>query len=269
MPDSNPPKPFEQKIGIQAIPAGAIIAARFCDQSRLLVMRLLFVFFLRLILLAALTFGFVVLFEHGPAKFSEGAKTEWNALLFFVGSVISKQPKAPARDAPEPGTTPGPVSCGHAFSNAKSLTHRDGDQPRKSHAGAATLEIRESDVEAILEPLILCYGCEIRKRSAREPKSDLAQGHERDGASELWLCDPAPSGRPKDHPDFLLGRQLARKAAVAKFAGEKRSVLGSLSGASLFLMKLQSQVKKDPVAAFDAIEKMLEADPYSPKPINF
>jgi hypothetical protein len=71
-------------------------------------MRLLFVFFLRLILLAAFTFGFVVLFEHGPAKFAEGARTEWNALLFFVGSVISKQPKAPARDAPEPGTTPGP-----------------------------------------------------------------------------------------------------------------------------------------------------------------
>ena len=30
-------------------------------------------------------------------------------------------------------------------------------------------------------------------------------------------------------------------------------------------MKLQSQVKKDPVAAFDAIEKMLETDPYSPQ----
>ena len=35
----------------------------------------------------------------------------------------------------------------------------------------------------------------------------------------------------KSHPEFLLARQLARKAAVAKFGGRK-SVLGSLSGAS-------------------------------------
>jgi tetratricopeptide (TPR) repeat protein len=66
----------------------------------------------------------------------------------------------------------------------------------------------------------------------------------------------------RKHPDFLLARQLARKAAVAKFGG-KRGVLGSLSSASFSAIKLQSQVKKDPMAAFDAIEKMLEADPYS------
>jgi tetratricopeptide (TPR) repeat protein len=64
------------------------------------------------------------------------------------------------------------------------------------------------------------------------------------------------------HPDFLLGRQLARKAAVAK-SGGKRSVLGGLSSASLSMMRIQSQVKKDPVNALDAIEKMLEAEPYS------
>ena len=72
------------------------------------------------------------------------------------------------------------------------------------------------------------------------------------------------------HPDFLLGRQLARKAAVAK-SGAKRSVLGSmssavrmhsLSSASLSVMRIQSQVKKDPVNALDAIEKMLESEPY-------
>jgi tetratricopeptide (TPR) repeat protein len=66
------------------------------------------------------------------------------------------------------------------------------------------------------------------------------------------------------HPDFLLGRQLARKAAAAKFDG-KRSVLAGLSSASLSLMKVQSQVKRDPVAALDPIEKMLEADPYNPQ----
>ena len=68
----------------------------------------------------------------------------------------------------------------------------------------------------------------------------------------------------RNHPEFLLARQLARKAAVAKFGGRK-SVLGSLSGASFSSIKLQSQAKKDPVAAFDAIEKILEADPYSPQ----
>jgi tetratricopeptide (TPR) repeat protein len=64
------------------------------------------------------------------------------------------------------------------------------------------------------------------------------------------------------HPDFLLGRQLARKAAVAKSAG-KRSVLGSLSSASFSVMRIQSQVKKDPLSALDAIEKMLESEPHS------
>jgi tetratricopeptide (TPR) repeat protein len=66
------------------------------------------------------------------------------------------------------------------------------------------------------------------------------------------------------HPDFLLGRQLARKAAVAKSAG-KRSVLGSLSSASFSVMRIQSQVKKDPLSTLDAIEKMLESEPYSPQ----
>ena len=58
-------------------------------------MRTLLSIVLRLVLLAVFTFGFVVLFEHGPAKFSDGAKTEWNALLFFVGSVLSRQENAP------------------------------------------------------------------------------------------------------------------------------------------------------------------------------
>jgi hypothetical protein len=74
-------------------------------------MRFLLAVVLRLVLLAVFTFGFVVLFEHGPAKFSEGAKTEWNALLFFVGSVLSKQerPSAPAvaaKSSASPTATP-------------------------------------------------------------------------------------------------------------------------------------------------------------------
>jgi hypothetical protein len=71
-------------------------------------MRLLLIFVFRLTLLAAFTFGFVVLFEHGPAKFSEGARTEWNAFLFFAGSLLSKQEGAPARAAAQPAAMPAP-----------------------------------------------------------------------------------------------------------------------------------------------------------------
>ena len=46
----------------------------------------------------------------------------------------------------------------------------------------------------------------------------------------------------KNHPDFLLARQLARKAAVAKNAG-KKGMLGGLSSASFSTMKVQSLVK--------------------------
>jgi hypothetical protein len=45
----------------------------------------------RLAFLAVFTFAFVVLFEHGPFRFSEGVKTEWNALVFFVGSSFFKR----------------------------------------------------------------------------------------------------------------------------------------------------------------------------------
>lgn len=63
-------------------------------------------------------------------------------------------------------------------------------------------------------------------------------------------------------PEFLAGRQLARKAAVAKHSG-KKSLMGGLSSASFSTMKVQSLVKKDPAAAMDAVEKILENDPYS------
>jgi len=64
----------------------------------------------------------------------------------------------------------------------------------------------------------------------------------------------------KSHPDFLSGRQLARKAAIANTSG-KRSLLSSFSGSSLGTIKIQSQLKKDPLAAIEAIEKLLESDP--------
>lgn len=67
----------------------------------------------------------------------------------------------------------------------------------------------------------------------------------------------------KAHPEFLLARQLARKAAVAK-TGSKKSMLSGLSTSSFSTMKLQSLAKKDPRAAMDAIEKVLENEPRNP-----
>jgi tetratricopeptide (TPR) repeat protein len=68
----------------------------------------------------------------------------------------------------------------------------------------------------------------------------------------------------KANPDFLAGRQLARKASVAKNSG-KKSMLSGLSSASFGTMKVQGLIKKDPAAAMDAAEKLLENDPHSPQ----
>jgi tetratricopeptide (TPR) repeat protein len=65
----------------------------------------------------------------------------------------------------------------------------------------------------------------------------------------------------KAEPDFLLGRQLLRKAEIAKAAASGKKSL--LSGGGLSTMKFSSQVKKDPVAAIVEIEKALETDPHS------
>lgn len=52
----------------------------------------------RLAVLAAFTFAFVVLLEHGPGGFSEGAKTEWQILTGAKKSA----PPAPAAPAKSP-----------------------------------------------------------------------------------------------------------------------------------------------------------------------
>lgn len=66
----------------------------------------------------------------------------------------------------------------------------------------------------------------------------------------------------KTEPAFLGGRQLARKAAVARSAN-KKSLLSGLSTASFSVMKVKSLVKKDPAGALDAVEKILENEPYN------
>lgn len=65
----------------------------------------------------------------------------------------------------------------------------------------------------------------------------------------------------KEVPEFLTARQLARKASIAKNAN-KKSLMGGLSSASFSTMKVQGLLKKDPIAAMDAVEKLLDADPY-------
>ncbi|MBE2204803.1 MAG: tetratricopeptide repeat protein [Chthoniobacterales bacterium] len=68
----------------------------------------------------------------------------------------------------------------------------------------------------------------------------------------------------KAHPEFLAGRQLARRAAVSKNTGKKGAFSG-LSSTSFSAMKIQGLIKKDPAAAMDAAEKILENDPYNPQ----
>jgi hypothetical protein len=67
---------------------------------------------LRLALLAVFTFGFVVLYEHGPANFSASAKTEWNALRDFAASLKASDPApqpTPEPPPPTPEPTPAPT----------------------------------------------------------------------------------------------------------------------------------------------------------------
>lgn len=65
----------------------------------------------------------------------------------------------------------------------------------------------------------------------------------------------------KAEPDFLPGRQLLRKAEIAKAAASGKKSL--LSGGGLSTMKISSQVKKDPAGAIVEIEKALETEPHS------
>ena len=68
---------------------------------------------LRLALLAVFTFGFVVLYEYGPANFSASAQTEWSALRDFAAALKASDPVPPSPlelppPAPEPTPAPTP-----------------------------------------------------------------------------------------------------------------------------------------------------------------
>ncbi|SRR5579862_3559617 len=63
----------------------------------------------------------------------------------------------------------------------------------------------------------------------------------------------------KGTPEFLDGRKMMRKAQIASHTG-KKSFLSGLSASSF---KGSGMVKKDPLAAIEMAEKMLESDPYN------
>lgn len=65
----------------------------------------------------------------------------------------------------------------------------------------------------------------------------------------------------KQEPEFLTGRQLLRRAEIAKLKAEKKKFF-NVSTASLGVLKAQRELKKDPARAVDLIEKVLEEEPY-------
>lgn len=69
-------------------------------------------------------------------------------------------------------------------------------------------------------------------------------------------------GLLKQEPEFLTGRQLLRRAEIAKAKAEKKKFF-NLSTASIGVMKAQRELKKDPAHAVELIEKVLEDEPYN------
>src|SRR5204862_4952900 len=66
----------------------------------------------------------------------------------------------------------------------------------------------------------------------------------------------------KQEPQFLMGRQLLRRAEVTKNRSTKRSFL-NISTAPIAVMKAQREIKKDPKRAVELLEKVLEEEPYN------
>jgi len=74
----------------------------------------LLAFALRVLLLAGFTFGFVVLFEHGPQGFTAGVPVEANHLVNFATSLMAKKTSEPAPAPavePTPAPAPAPVDA--------------------------------------------------------------------------------------------------------------------------------------------------------------
>src|SRR5262249_51609745 len=66
----------------------------------------------------------------------------------------------------------------------------------------------------------------------------------------------------KQQPQFLTGRQLLRRAEVAKQKARKKSFF-NISTAPITLMKAQREIKKAPQRAVEMIERVLQDEPYN------
>src|SRR5438105_1163212 len=66
----------------------------------------------------------------------------------------------------------------------------------------------------------------------------------------------------KQEPEFLTGRQLLRRAEVAKQRTRKKSFF-NISTAAIAVMKAQREIKRRPQGAVEMIEKILEDEPYN------
>jgi tetratricopeptide (TPR) repeat protein len=66
----------------------------------------------------------------------------------------------------------------------------------------------------------------------------------------------------KQEPQFLMGRQLLRRAEVTKNRSTKRSFF-NISTAPIAVMKAQREIKKDPKRAIEMLERVLEDEPYN------
>ena len=66
----------------------------------------------------------------------------------------------------------------------------------------------------------------------------------------------------KLEPEFLTGRQLLRRTEVTKSKSAKKSFF-SISTAPIGVMKAQREIKRDPRAAVEMLEEILEGEPYN------
>src|SRR5438309_258766 len=66
----------------------------------------------------------------------------------------------------------------------------------------------------------------------------------------------------KQEPEFLMGRQLLRRAEITQAKTAKKA-FSRVSTATISLIKAQRVLKKDPKRAVEMIEQILERDPYN------
>jgi tetratricopeptide (TPR) repeat protein len=66
----------------------------------------------------------------------------------------------------------------------------------------------------------------------------------------------------KQEPEFLMGRQLLRRAEVTKRKADRRALF-NMSTSAISIMKAQRELKNNPGRAVEMIEKVLEDEPYN------